>query len=136
MRIVLDTNVLVSGLLNPRGSPGRIVDLMLAGDVDLAVDDRILDEYLEVLSRREFGFEPKDIESLIAVIVATAVHVQAAPLENPLPDRDDEAFLEVALAAEVKALVTGNLRHFPAHLRCGVQVVSPAQFLASLPSKR
>lgn len=51
MRIVLDTNVLVSGLLNPHGSPGRLLDHFLAGDITLLVDDRILAEYGEVLRR-------------------------------------------------------------------------------------
>ena len=132
MTIVVDTNVLVSGLLNPRGAPGRIVDLIVAGDAGLVVDDRILDEYSEVLGRPEFGFDGKDVDTLLAAVEATAVHVQCVPLAARLPDPDDEPFLEAALAAKAEALVTGNLRHFPTALRAGIAVFSPSVFLARL----
>lgn len=132
MTIVVDTNVLVSGLLNPRGAPGRIVDLVVTGDIGLVVDDRILDEYSEVLGRREFGFDGKDVDTLLAAVEATAVHVQCVPLAARLPDPDDEPFLEAALAAKADALVTGNLRHFPTPLRASIAVFSPSEFLARL----
>ena len=48
MKVVLDTNVLVSGLLNPYGPPGRIVQLAAAGELQLCLDARILAEYREV----------------------------------------------------------------------------------------
>ena len=132
MTIVVDTNVLVSGLLNPRGAPSRIVDLIVAGDAGLVVDDRILDEYSEVLGRQEFGFDRKDVDTLLAAVAATAVHVSCVPLAAKLPDPDDEPFLEAALAAKADALVTGNLRHFPTLLREGIAVFSPSEFLARL----
>ena len=135
MTIVLDTNVLVSGLLNPRGAPGRVVELVATGDVDLAVDDRILDEYVDVLARREFGFDKKDVDTLVAVIDGTAVHVHCARLPDRLPDADDEPFLEAAIAAHADALVTGNLRHFPARLRFGVDVIRPTELLSRLPPR-
>ncbi len=49
MRIVLDTNVLVAGLLSPTGPPGWIVEAVLAGDVDLVLNMAIRQEYEEVL---------------------------------------------------------------------------------------
>jgi putative PIN family toxin of toxin-antitoxin system len=131
MTIVVDTNVWVSGLLTPRGAPGRIVDLILAGHVTLIVDDRILAEYREVLRRGRFGFEAKDVDALLAFIDSTAVHVHATPLSHRLPDEDDEMFLEAAIAGDAEVLVTGNSRHFPARLARGVRVVSPAAFVAS-----
>ena len=130
MRVVVDTNVLVSGLLNPRGARGRIVDLILAGHVLLLVDDRILAEYHEVLRRGRFGFKAKDVDALLASIDATATHVHGTPLAGRLPDEDDEPFLEAAVAGEADALVTGNVRHFPARLAQGIRIVSPATFVA------
>jgi putative PIN family toxin of toxin-antitoxin system len=131
MTIVVDTNVWVSGLLTPRGAPGRIVDLILAGHVTLVVDDRILAEYRDVLRRGRFGFDAKDVEALLAFIDATAVYVHATPLTHRLSDEDDEMFLEAAIAGDAGALVTGNTRHFPARLAIGVPIVSPAAFIAS-----
>jgi putative PIN family toxin of toxin-antitoxin system len=131
MRIVVDTNVLVSGLLNPRGAPGRIVDLTLAGHVSLIVDDRIQAEYYEVLRRGRFGFDARAVDALLAFIDATATHVHGTPLADRLPDQDDEPFLEAAIAGEADALVTGNVRHFPAQLAQGVRILSPAALVAS-----
>jgi putative PIN family toxin of toxin-antitoxin system len=129
VRIVLDTNVLVSGLLNPRGAPGRILDLVLAGDDVLIVDDRILDEYAEVLGRQEFGFDGKAVEALMTFFAATAEHTQAASTTSTLPDPDDQPFLEVANSSAADVLVTGNLRHFPKSAAGDVVVMNPAQYL-------
>lgn len=131
MRIVLDTNVLVSGLLNPRGAPGRVVDLILAGHVSALVDDRVLAEYHDVLRRGRFGFDAKDVDALLAFIDSAAIHVHATPLAERLPDEDDEPFLEVAIAGRADALVTGNVRHFPTRLTQGARIVSPSAFVAS-----
>jgi putative PIN family toxin of toxin-antitoxin system len=132
MRIVLDTNVLVSGLLSPHRAPGHIVRMVAAGTVRLCHDARILDEYREVLARARFGFSPDDVEALLDQIEADGESFVAAPLPKPLPDRDDEPFLDVAVAAAAEALVTGNLRRFPKPARHGVRVLAPAAFLRSL----
>ena len=57
MKIVLDTNVLVSGLINPKGVPAKILNLMLNEKIIVLYDNRILREYETVLSRRKFRFE-------------------------------------------------------------------------------
>ncbi len=133
MKIVLDTNVLVSGLLNPYGPPGRIVLLTAAGELSLGFDARVMAEYRVVLLRPKFDFPPEHVESLLRQIEAGGAAVAARPLASPLPDRDDEPFLEVAIAAAAEYLaeylVTGNTRHYPRRLCGGVRVVSPAAFL-------
>jgi len=57
--VVIDTNVLVSGLINPDGPPARVVDLLLANVIQAAFDDRVLAEYDEVLTRKPFSFQPQ-----------------------------------------------------------------------------
>ncbi|MDO8880662.1 MAG: putative toxin-antitoxin system toxin component, PIN family [Coriobacteriia bacterium] len=129
MRIVLDTNVLVSGLLSPFGPPGEIVRLVSSGAVKLGVDARILSEYDEVLARPRFGFTHDAVSALLDYIDQASETVASEPLTHRLPDEDDEPFLEVALACGVDHLVTGNAVHFPEEARAGVSVVSPAQFI-------
>jgi uncharacterized protein len=132
MNVVLDTNVLVSGLLNPYGAPGRIVELVASGELSLRFDTRILGEYREVLLRPAFSFRVEQIESLLEQIRSAGALVATVPLPHRLPDHDDEPFLEVAMAAGADCLVTGNLRHYPAR-SCGpIRIVSPAKLLEIL----
>ncbi len=130
MRIVLDTNVLVSGLLNPYHAPGEIVRLISSGTLTLCYDARIITEYREVLKRPMFRIDPDHIEAVLDQIEAVGRVVAAAPLPDTLPDRDDEPFLEVAVAGQAACLVTGNLRHFPENSRQGIPVVSPVEFVS------
>jgi putative PIN family toxin of toxin-antitoxin system len=136
LRIVLDTNVLVSGLLNPDGNPGRVVDLFLAGEVTLLVDDRILAEYRAVLPRPKFGFDASSVSDLLDLIEAEGVRVTAQPLGIALPDARDLPFLEVAIAGEAEAIVTGNARHFKQSERFSVRVETPAVFVRHWPERR
>ncbi len=77
MRIVLDTNVLVAGLLDPEGNPGRVVDLFLAGEAALPVDDPILAEYRAVLHRPKFHFDAGDVSDLLDQIEAESIRSPA-----------------------------------------------------------
>lgn len=126
--IVLDTNVVVSGLLSPFGVPGRILDLILSGHVRLAYNDAILLEYQNVLTRAKFGFPPEQIDRILAVFdFQEKANTTPWPL-HPLPDPADAVFLEVAFAS-TKILVTGNTKHFPRNLCGGVKVLTPTAWL-------
>lgn len=129
MRIVLDTNVIVSGLLNPEGNPGRIVDLFLAGEVTLLVDDRILAEYRAVLRRPKFALRAVDVSDFLDLLEAVTERVVAPPLSVKLPDESDRAFLEVAVAGGAESLITGNVRHFKVPRLGRLAVDSPAEFV-------
>ena len=132
MKVVVDTNVLVSGLLNPFGPPGELVRMTADGSLELCFDARILAEYREVLLRPHFGFEPELVEALLAQIESGGHLSSGRPLHRSLPHADDEAFLEIASAEGVSVLVTGNLRHYPPDRRQGVRVVDPREFIESL----
>jgi len=133
MRIVLDTNVLVSGLHNPGGTPGRIVDLVMGGRIQLLYDDRILGEYLDVLTRPELDIDPSLAQAVVGYIRLAGERVTALPLPaDTLPDPDDLPFAEVTASGEADALVTGNSKHFARWKEQGNIVLSPAQFLERL----
>jgi putative PIN family toxin of toxin-antitoxin system len=127
-RVVPDTNVLVSALLNSFGAPGRVLDLVLAGELTVVYDDRVLAEWRQVLRREKFGFSASDIEVLLSFIEGEGISVNASPLAIELPGQDDLLFLEVAHAAEA-ILITGNTRHYPPEKRQGVVVLDPGTFL-------
>ena len=129
MKIVLDTNVLVSGLLQPFGPSGQIVRLVASGELVLCHDPRILAEYREVLLRDKFRFDRERVEILLEEIRTGGIPVAARPLAIRLPDPDDEPFLEIALMGGVQCLVTGNMKHYPADARNGVEVLSPRSFI-------
>lgn len=113
MQIVLDTNVLVSGLLSATGPPGRIVEAALAGHVQLVFDMAIRREYEDVLRRPELALPRGRVDDLFATIDEFGHRVAAAPpWSTGLPDPNDAMFLAVA-AATANVLVTGNIRHFP-----------------------
>ncbi len=129
MRVVLDTNVLVSGLLSPYGHSARIVRLVASGKLELGLDARLLCEYKDVLHRPKFDFEAGRIDAFLAQVEGCGIIVASSPLPIPLPDTDDDAFLEVALAGRAECLVTGNIVHFPKELRQGIRVLSPAEIV-------
>lgn len=124
---VLDSNVLVSGLLSPLGPPGRLVDVCLSRRLRLAFDDRLELEYREVLARPKLGIDRTRREAFLAVLQFQD-HVTAAPWPyGTPPDLDDIPFLEVALETSARVLVTGNLKHFPARCRGPVTILPPRQ---------
>jgi putative PIN family toxin of toxin-antitoxin system len=128
-RIVLDTNVLVSGLLSEQGAPGQILDLVLVGELCLLYDPRILAEYRDVLARPRLGILPQLAAEVLRFLEESGQPVVARPWPYPLPDPDDEPFLAIAEAGCADGVVTGNLRHFPVASRAGVQLWSPQDFL-------
>ena len=128
--VVLDTNVLVSGLLNPNGSPGKILDQIISSHIQVAYDDRILGEYEEVLSRPELHIRPSRSFAVIGHIELSGKYVTAESLSTEgYPDPDDIMFAEVLIASNANALVTGNLRHYHPLVQRKMPVYSPVQFL-------
>ena len=132
IRVVLDTNVLVSALLNMEGVPARVWAMALAGKIRLCVSQRILLEYYDVLCRREFPFDLDRVSSILAFIEDNADKVAPLPLPSVSIDPKDQVFVEVAVAAAADYLVTGNLKHFTHLQKYRIRVVSPKQLLDDL----
>jgi uncharacterized protein len=130
MKIVLDTNIIVSGLLQSKGNPAQVLTLALAGAVQVCHDASILAEYSQVLARPRFKFDSERVREVLNKIEEDGLAVDASGESNlDLPDADDEPFLAVALAGAADFLVTGNLADYPASKRRGCAVLSPAAFM-------
>lgn len=130
-RVVLDTNVLVSALLQPAGLCGRLLDLVVDGAAEVCVDDRLRAEYAEVLSRRKFRLPSEKLQTLLEFFRQSGIPVIARPLPVTLPDPDDLPFLEVG-ASGGALLVTDNQRHYPRAVTGAVSVLTPAECLEAL----
>ena len=132
MRVVLDTNVIVSATLSPDGPSGRLLERFVLGSGQIVpvIDGRMLDEYREVLSRRKFRFPAQLVEDLLEAIEAVAVFIDDVPsIQDTTTPQDDRPFLEVAVVGGASFLVTGNARHFKDADRFGVDVIAPGAFL-------
>ncbi len=129
MIVVVDTNVIISGLIKSFSDASKIINLILSGKIRLAYDARILTEYEEVLKRKKFNINFKHIESIISQIKEDGVYVSPTPLKELLPDKDDQPLLEVAYASKIDVIITGNKKHFPYKVCKNIHILSPSEFL-------
>jgi len=129
VRVVLDTNILVSALITPFGNSARILDMVLLRELQVLYDDRILSEYWEVLLRPKFGFEKRDVDDLLSFIEADGIKITATPVNEPLIDEDDISFIEVAITGLADSLITGNKRHFKGKSAKRVKIMTSDEFL-------
>lgn len=134
MRLVVDTNVLVSALLKPSSVPDLVLSA-IARSATFLVDARIVAEYEDVLARPKFRAAPRArLDAILGLVRARAEDVgEVPPFAGAMKDDGDRIFVEVALAGRADAIVTGNLRHYPEGL--GFEVLPPATLLARLESR-
>jgi putative PIN family toxin of toxin-antitoxin system len=133
VRIVLDTNVLVSGLLRHGSVPQQVLELAIAGQCEWLVDSRIEAEYQRVLRRPFLHPVSAQVGAVLAVVGRRAIRIVAAPLALTLPDESDRPFLEVAVAGGADAIVTGNAKHFrPGGGTISIPGIGPREFLELL----
>ena len=128
IRVVIDTNVLVSALLQPEGLPAAILILALSGRVQPCVSDAILAEYDDVIRRPHFKRNPEVIDGTLQAIRKAAHRVKPTTNAYACSDPDDNMFLECAEAAHADYLVTGNQRHFPDQWK-KTQVIGVREFI-------
>jgi putative PIN family toxin of toxin-antitoxin system len=131
IRVVLDTNVLFSAVFKRVGNPAQLLDLVTPGVLTPCLSDAIMVEYLDVLTRPILQPHAARAREVLALMTKFAVHVSPAQKLSLCSDPDDDRFLECALAAEARYLVTGNLRHFPKDYK-PVSIVTPRQLLSRL----
>ena len=132
IRIVLDTNIFVSSLLQPQGLPAEVLTLGLVSErVGLCVSTEIYSEYEEVIRRPRFRRSEQEIADALRAIRERGLWIKPSQRIRACSDPDDDVFLECAHAAKAHFLVTGNLKHFPGSWR-DTKIVSARQFLDAL----
>jgi len=125
LKVVVDTNVIVSALININGTPAKMLSLILNGKVKILYDNRILFEYIDVLSRKKFGFSKEMINVLIDYFESDGEFVNSEYIKIRFDDESDRKFYEVYKQGEADCLITGNLRHFPKE----EAIITPKDFI-------
>jgi putative PIN family toxin of toxin-antitoxin system len=132
MRIVLDTNILVSAFLRNLGKPAQILDQ--SSNFELILCEEILDELMDVLNRprikrKETYLEHRVFEYLDQ-LRTHSILVTPTEVENLIPqDSPDNLVLACAVEGDADYLVSGNLHLLNLKQHRGIQIVTPAQFL-------
>ena len=130
MRVVLDTNVLLSALILPGSKPDQVLQRVRSGEVELFLSSFILAE-LEQILRDKFRFTKRQTDERVTVIRRMAALVDSAERIALVAAKDDDnRILECAMAARVDHLVTGDKEHLlPLQCIGTTQIVTPAAFL-------
>jgi putative PIN family toxin of toxin-antitoxin system len=128
LRLVIDTNVLVSGALKPASLQRTVFLLAITKPARLYVSSSILQEYAEVLSRRELKIRRGLRLQLLQLIQNSSYLVAPTRRLDVCGDADDNKFLECADAARADYLITGNQRHFPVFWKM-TKVISAREFV-------
>jgi uncharacterized protein len=129
LRLVLDTNIIVSAVLKPSSIPRTTLIIALTKPAHFYVSQPILGEYAEVLGRRELGIRPGARNQLLQLIRNRSRVVTPVRRISAASDPDDNIFLECADAARADFLITGNPRHFPSYWK-QTKVITANEFVS------
>lgn len=129
LRVVVDTNVIVSAALRPDGLQRTLLLLAIAKPGTLYVSEDVLAEYQEVLARPELAIRRSSQLGLLDLIRKRARCVKPVRKITAATDPDDNIFLECADAARADYLVTGNTKDFPSQWK-RTKIVSSREFFA------
>jgi putative PIN family toxin of toxin-antitoxin system len=127
-RVVIDTNIIVSALLQPLGPPAQVFSFTVGGSIQLCVSGEVYAEYEEVIRRPRFRRDEDVITAALDTIREKGFWVKPTETVRVCADPDDDIFLECAQAARAAYLVTGNLKHFPATW-LDTRIIAPRHFL-------
>jgi putative PIN family toxin of toxin-antitoxin system len=140
-RAVLDTNVLVSALIQPRGVPGRIVARWLDGQFDLILSPVLLEELGETLAdrrvRKYLRLEAAAVQAALSAFATLAILVPGSlSVPRTVRDADDDRVLAAAVEGNVGYIVSGDSDLLVLEQYEEIRIVTPRQFLSVLPPVR
>ena len=131
IRVVLDTNVVVSSALTDEGLPSAIFDLAMNNKILMVVSAEILAEYEKVLNYPRLKLDSSRISGFLSDIRTTSELVTPRLTLTISRDESDNRFYECAEAGNADFLITGNTRHFPMHHKT-TKIVTPREFIQCL----
>ena len=131
IRVVLDTNVVVSAALIDEGLPSAIFDLATNRHILMLVSPDILAEYEKVLHYPRLKLDPARIKGFLSDIRKAGELVMPGRTLKISRDEADNRFYECAEAGKANFIITGNTQHFPVHHK-GTKIVTPREFIERL----
>ena len=130
IRVVIDTNVLISALLFG-GETGKLVPLWTSGRIQPLASREIINEYLCVLAYPKFQLTEQELKYLLYREILPWFEIVSVPPGEPIVKEDpaDDKFIWCAEYIEAEYLISGDY-HLLGLESVGVQVVTPAEFLS------
>ena len=113
---VIDTNVIVSSMLKRNSNPGMVFDLVQSGIIIPLLNEEIITEYINVLTRNKFEFDDVTVQETIDVLKANGIFLEREQTLEQFVDKSDIVFFEIVMSARSTMdayLVTGNMKHYP-----------------------
>ncbi|MEM7127269.1 MAG: putative toxin-antitoxin system toxin component, PIN family [Chloroflexota bacterium] len=133
MRVVLDTNILISAVIRPKGRVGGVLQHLRDGTYTILYDDRTLNELVDVLNRPrirdKYELSEQDIQTVLSLILLRGDAVECRESINDCRDPKDNKFLEVAVAGQADAVVSGDDDLQSLHPFRSISILTPADFL-------
>ena len=128
MRVVVDTNVLISGIFFG-GPPAEILKAWRDSALKFVVSSQILEEYYEVCERLSLRYPDIEITQILALIIQNSQVVKAPPLPKPVSsDPDDDKFLACAIASDTKIIISGDSDLLNVSGYENIRVFTPREF--------
>ena len=128
IRVVLDTNIIVSALLQPLGPPAQIFLLAIGGSIQLCMSGMSMPNTRTLSAGHDFAATEDVIAATLQTIRESSLWVRPTEAVRACADPDDDIFLECAQAGQANYLVTGNVKDFPASW-LDTTIVTPRGFL-------
>lgn len=141
MKVVLDTNLLISAFITPNGEPAQVVKLLQSEDFYLLLSPDVFRELERVIQypklRKLYQYTDEQVEDFLEGIRRIAIWLEATETLSVVHnDESDNRFIELAVAGSARYIITGDKKHLLKIRRYQlIEIVSPTEFLALIRAK-
>jgi uncharacterized protein len=132
IRVVVDTNILVSGVRTHKGNEAKVIDAVRGSVLRLCLSEVIFLEYVDVLFQPKFAFLTDEVAELLSTIRKVGEFFEPNATILVVSDQSDAKFMACAMTALADYLVTGNRRHFPNPFYGSARVVNARALLGRI----
>ena len=130
MNIIIDTNVLVSGIFFESGPPDKIIKALISNKFDLAISPEVLTEYIETIAELRVDYPQINVDNLMEKIYRKSHMYVAGKLSRPVcRDPKDDMFFACAITSKTKIIISGDKDLLNVSGYKGIEVLTPRRFL-------